>query len=144
MNIATATISAVLVPDSMRVHFLPYYFGMRHMMRGEAIVFGWLGHLCEKYSGGEWAFYELDNGGFYMAPKLSGVLVLSCNGNGNQATVTADAAGIIATLFALSQLMIELHGTADDQDEPFIKAYCALSDFAAAHVECAEISNLID
>ena len=124
---------AVLVDEKQRLNFLPSYFGVRSMMRGEALVFAWMKSLSVDYSRGLWNFYELTNGGFYMAPSTPGLLRINVTGNGFSSKVSADAAGIIATMFALSQLMHEVHGT--DACDPLIEKYYYLRDFAIAHVE---------
>ncbi|WP_241199367.1 antirestriction protein [Ectopseudomonas oleovorans] len=61
-------IVATRVAEADRLRFLPTYFGpsMLRMLRGEALVFGWMGRLCAAYHGGFWHFYTLSNGGFYM------------------------------------------------------------------------------
>ena len=59
-------VTAALVDDEHRLDFLPTYFGPRLMMRGEALVYGWMRRLAESYNGGFWNYYTLTNGGFYM------------------------------------------------------------------------------
>jgi hypothetical protein len=56
-----------------------------------------MGNLCSKYS--VWEFYDLSNGGCYLAPNR-GAYELSAP-NGFEATVSADVAGLIASLYAL-------------------------------------------
>lgn len=80
------------------------------MMRGEALVFGWLDALVEGYNGGYWNFYTLTNGGFYMAPANYDRMRLEAVGNGFGGEMSADAAGIVATL-ALRQLAAEAEDT---------------------------------
>lgn len=58
---------ANLVAENNRLSFLPTFFGQHLMIRGEALVFGWLDRLSEDYNGGYWHFYTLTNGGFYLA-----------------------------------------------------------------------------
>jgi hypothetical protein len=64
-------VTASLVTGEARPDFLPFYFGTRRMLRGEALVYGWMKRLCKSYDGGYWHFYTLSNGGFYMAPDRS-------------------------------------------------------------------------
>jgi hypothetical protein len=94
-------VTASLVADNHRLTFLPSYFGPRLMMRGEALVYAWLRRLSEDYDGGYWNYYTLTNGGFYMAPKPDKRLRVEVDGNGFSGEMSADAAGIVATLFAL-------------------------------------------
>ena len=77
-------------------------------MLGEPLVYAWLDRLSADYNGGQWDFFELSNGGFYMAPVMPGPLRIDVHGNYYSGTVSADAAGVIATLFALGQLAAEV------------------------------------
>jgi hypothetical protein len=42
-------------------------------------------------------YYELSNGGFYMAPCLDKKLTMFVEGNGYEGILSADAAGIVAS-----------------------------------------------
>jgi hypothetical protein len=135
-------ITASLAADSKRLSFLPAYFSPRLMMRGENLVYAWLDRLSEGYSGGYWLFYELSNGGFYMAPAAPDQLRVEVNGNGFGGNVSADAAGIIATLFALGQLASEAQGT--DAGDLLIDRYHFLLAFADGHAEAGAIFQAVD
>lgn len=137
-------IIATRVSEADRLRFLPTYFGpsMLRMLRGETLVFDWMGRLCPVYQGGFWHFYTLSNGGFYMAPERSGLMQIEVDGNGFAGELSADAAGIIVTMFALNQLCAELAGTADA--DALIDRYHHLAAFAAEHAESALIYRAID
>ena len=62
-----SVITANLVPENLRPHFLPRHLGSL-MLKGEFLVYGWLERLSKDYGGGLWNFYDLSNGGFYIAP----------------------------------------------------------------------------
>ncbi len=134
-------VTAALVDDENRLDFLPTYFGVRLMLRGEALAYGWMRRLADAYKGGFWNYYELSNGGFYMAPEL-GRLRLEVPGNGYSGEMSADAAGIVATLFVLCQMANEVDGT--DTADALIDRYYYLREFAAAHPEAGEIYRAID
>lgn len=69
MTITTyPTLSASLVPEQSRIDCLPSHFG-KYMLIAENAIFNIMGELCSTYSGGYWNFFELSNGGFFMAPK---------------------------------------------------------------------------
>lgn len=105
MSTATSTIERVEVPESTRLAFLPKHVGTGFVLiEFESTVYGNLASMCDAYRGGYWEFYELSNGGFYMAPRLEHELTLDCPGNGFNGSVSADAAGIVATLYTLSQM----------------------------------------
>ena len=63
---------------------------------------------------------------------------ISWEGNGYQGEVSADAAGIIATMFTLSHLSFRF------EDDRFAEAYARLYEFAARHPEAGEIFQAID
>jgi hypothetical protein len=132
--------SRVLV--NQRVNFLPAYFGARLFMLGESLVYAWLDHLSADYNGGQWDFFELSNGGFYMAPAVPGPLRIEVHGNYYSGMVSADAAGVIATLFALGQLAAEV--TAAEECDPLIDHYHQLLEFARSHAEGGAIFQAID
>ena len=137
-----APLAANLVAEGDRLDFLPAFFGSRLMMRGEALVYAWLRRFCEGYSGGYWHYYTLTNGGFYMAPELSERLRLEVDGNGFSGEMSADAAGIVATLFALGQLAAEIEGT--DAADALIDRYHFLREFVDGHAEARAIYQAID
>src|SRR3546814_13960579 len=99
--------AATVVPDVQRSNFLPRLFGQRHFLAGEAQIFDTMRRLSPADYGGEfWEFYERGGEPLYLAPKSQDRLRISWDGNGYEGEVSADAAGIIATLFTLSDLAI--------------------------------------
>jgi hypothetical protein len=83
-------ITATLVPDNRRLEFLPLHFGVRSMIKFETSVYGWMGNLCPEYHGGYWNFMELSNGGAFMFPSGVDRFELKVDGNGFDATVSAE------------------------------------------------------
>lgn len=129
--------TASLVPEAQRMAFLPNCFG-RYFLMGEVLVYSWLDRLSVDYSGGSWEFYTLTNGGFYLAPRIGRRLRIAVEGNGFEGEMSPDAAGVVATLFALNQIAFET------RDDRLIKHYHALHDFARVHAEAALILAAID
>ena len=127
---------ATIVPENFRLGFLPRHFG-RYFLQVETAVFGHMGNLCSKYSGGFWEFYDLDNGGCYLAPK-NGAYALAAP-NGFEATVSAEVAGLIASLYAFSHLAFKF-GTV----EVFSDRFHQLREFALEHAEARTILAAID
>lgn len=136
MNDTTA-IKAVLVAPDKRLDFLPRYFG-RDMMRVENAVYNAMTRLCSAYHGGYWNFYELSNGGAYLGFTGPAVTLL-VEGNGFEGRLSADAAGLVATLFALSSLSFKFQG-----NPRYAERYHQLRDYAAHHPESALIFRAID
>ena len=138
----TQPVTASLVPNKARMSFLPTYFGPRFFLRGETLVYAWLDRLSKDYEGGCWDFYTLSNGGFYMAPRIEGRMRIVVEGNGFVGNMSADAAGIVVTMFTLGQLAREnfrLH------DVDFLtKQYHFLREFVYGHAEGRKILSAID
>ncbi|WP_175666651.1 antirestriction protein [Burkholderia ambifaria] len=135
-------IAASVVSEDKRLDFLPAFFGPSLMLYGEALVYKWMGRLSpHHYSGGLWQFHTLSNGGYYMAPTRPERLHLSVTGNGFDGFMSADAAGVVATLFALGQLAATECEPARDR---FVELYHALRDFVGDHAEAAFIFRAID
>jgi hypothetical protein len=135
---AADVITATLVPDDERLDFLPKLFGVRLMLQGEHMVYGWMRALSPDYVGGYWDFYRLSNGGGYMAPKLVGPVQIEVEGNGFSGSMSADAAGIVATLFALCNLAAQV------REDAVIDLFHGLRGFAAEHAEASLIYSAID
>lgn len=137
------TILPTLVPGHLRLAFLPRVFGPRHYGQAEAEVYGWMGNLCPEYHGGYWQFYDLSNGGFYLAPEAkvtadqAGPVFVVRAPNGFEETMSYDAAGITATLYAINSLIWK---GADHLEDAFYK----LRDFAIEHRESRQILRAID
>lgn len=142
MTIATQTqadtrkIEAYRVSDHARVGTLPRHFGSR-MMTVEQKIYDLMGQFVAEYDGGYWEFFELSNGGFYMAPRMPAVR-LSIYSNRYTGQMSADAAGITVCLFVLSLLSF------DCQDDVYTRHFHWLRDFALGHVEAAQIFAAID
>lgn len=96
-------VTANQIPTTSRINALPRHFG-RHMMAVETVVFAYMRELVEAYQGGYWEFYDLSNGGFYMAPTGTQELRVSVSGNYFDGDMSPDAAGIVACLFAYGYL----------------------------------------
>lgn len=133
-------IAASVVPEDRRLDFLPAFFGPSLMLYGEALVHKWMGRLAPRhYGGGLWQFYTLSNGGYYMAPTQPERLRLSVAGNGFDGFLSADAAGVVATLFALGQLT-----ATECEPDRFVELYHTLREFVGDHAEAAFIYRAID
>ena len=119
--------------------FLPRLFGPRLFLIGEHAVFGFMEQLSPAdYNGGLWDFYEIEGEPLYLAPTSRPRFHLSWDGNGYGGEVSADAAGIIATLFAFSHL--SFRHDAVELSEGFTRLYA----YAAEHPEAREIFQAID
>jgi hypothetical protein len=133
---AHATITATQVAPKDRPNTLPTLFP-KNYMQFENIVYTVMDKICGNYGGGFWEFYELSNGGFYMAPELTEPCVISVPfGNGYEGTMSAEAAGITACIYAYCFL--------SEADSAMTDRYWHLRDFANNHAEAVEIWRAID
>ncbi len=134
----TQTIQAREVTDEHeRVKFLPRHFG-GHMLIVENAIYSFMRQLAKDYAGGCWRFFELSNGGIYMAPRRETRFNISVEGNGFCGEMSAEAAGITACLFALSHLSFHI------SDDRVADHYHLLLPFACEHAEASAIVEAID
>jgi len=113
-----AQITATPVPDNYRLAFLPRHFP-RYFMQTESAVFGHMSNLCSRYTGGYWEFFDLSNGGCYLAPRGGAYALVAPNGF--EATVSGDVAAYV-----------------------FSERYHQLREFALEHAESRVILAAID
>jgi hypothetical protein len=135
------TITAKAVPETHRLSFLPEFFTVRLMMKAEAMIYQQADLLSVDYQGGLWTFYKLSNGGFYVAPDTEKRFTVYVPGNDYEGDVSADAFGVIVTLFVLGGLV-----WIDDETlrEKFSDHYHQLRDYAKDHAEAGAIFRAID
>ncbi len=109
------------------------------MLIGESTVFGYADKLSPlDYGGGSWVFYEQDGKPLFMAPDDEKRFRISVEGNMYEGTVSAQAAGIIFTMFALSDLSFRYNS------DHLSDAYARLYEFALNHAEASAIFAATD
>ncbi|CAM5797815.1 antirestriction protein [Rhizobacter fulvus] len=107
------------------VQFTGRVFGLNFPFRLEPTICQFARRLSADYSGGDWAFFGLSNGGFYMAPRSDGRLRVAA-ANGFDGAMSADAFGITSCLYALSHLSFARY-------EAFSEAYSEQFHLLRAH-----------
>ncbi|MGL4219768.1 MAG: antirestriction protein [Shewanella sp.] len=137
------SITRLIVPEQARLDFWPQYFGsIPQWLLLEPQAFAWLDRLCDDYNGGFWDFYTLSNGGAFMAPdsdeNSEEKWSLFNPMNGNEAEVSAEAAGIIICLLTYS------HHACRTENSAMIDHYYRLREYALAHPESGQILSIID
>ncbi len=131
--------TASVVPDERRLDFLPTLFGRSLLMIGENAVYSLMERLSPlDYSGGFWDFYEHEGEPLFLAPTSKSRFRITGEITGFQGEVSAEAAGIIATLFAFSHLSFQY------QFEHLSEGYVRLYAYSADHPEASEIFQAID
>ncbi|EEW4238939.1 antirestriction protein [Escherichia coli] len=138
-----------------RLMFMPKFFG-QYWHFFENLTYNWMRKLSPEnkskyltsqldkieahYDGGEWDFYELSNGGFFMVPNSREHYRISVQGNYFDGLLTAEAAGMVVTSFVLAQLA--------NAELPFSERcndyYHRLFDYACGHNEYTQFRAAID
>jgi hypothetical protein len=119
------------------MQMLPKHFG-RDMLTVDYATYAFMRKLAKDYAGGYWTFFELSNGGFYMAPECETTFQVCVDSNGFDGAMSADAAGITACLFALSHLSFQV------SNQSIADHFHLLRDFALGHAEAGAILAAID
>jgi hypothetical protein len=133
--LAPTTVATVIV-GSERSAFLGRLFGgfkhcvERHVVRA-------LTELCGSGTLGPWEFVALSNGGGYLRPPAK-LYVISAP-NYMQGRVTAEVAGLIASLFALAELRLTYRA-----EGIFGLRYSQLHEYAAAHPQASLIFHYFE
>jgi len=133
------TITRKQVPNHKRIQHTAALFGTNFPLHLEPFVYAITDNIAEEYNGGYWEFYELSNGGFYMAPHSDSVFNVSCE-NGFEGQLSADAFGIVACLYAYSHLSFGSGAFA----ETCAQQYHWLRDYMLEHPEAEAILGAID
>jgi hypothetical protein len=134
------TIHRIKLNEAERINYPAYHFGDNFPFRIEPFIFNMAGKLSRDYMGGYWNMYELDNGGFYMAPESETPFHVSCM-NGNEGALPADGFGIVACLYAFSNLSFT-----DDEEmaDNCTEQFHLLREYMFEHTEVKKILAAID
>ena len=137
MNSKT-NITCQRIKGDQRIHHTAELFGSNFPMALEPAIYAFAERLSPTYCGGYWHFHQLSNGGFYMAPDdAEPFLVIS--DNGFEGTMSADALGITACLYAYSHLSFD-----PDLADICAKHYHLLREFMLDHAEARIILSATD
>lgn len=135
----TKPVTAMIVPMERRIAVLPAFFP-GYYMKVEASVYDWMRRFCPDYRGGYWEYVTLSNGGMFLYPKRSdgGTYKLEWYGNGFTGEVSAEAAGLIMTLMAMSHLSFEI------PDDRLSENFNDVREYAAQVPEAEKIFAALD
>lgn len=133
----SAAIAAKLVQPNHRLDFLPKHCEQYHMSF-ELGVYRVMDLACPDYSGGFWHFYEVSNGGFFIALDRDSPVHLIWQDNYFNSEMSAQAAGIAVSLMILSDLAFSCDA------ERFSDKFHLLREFALDHTEAGLIFGFID
>ncbi|UCV10829.1 antirestriction protein [Dechloromonas denitrificans] len=139
MQSKSQRITAKIVPESQRMNVADTHFGIRYPLVVEPMVYQFATQLAPAYKGGYWEFHTLSNGGFLMTPTLDDVFKITAD-NGYEGTMSAEALGITACLYAYSNLSFGECAFG----ETCAEHYHWLYEFAMRHSESMAIRGAID
>ncbi len=126
------------VENTDRPKTLASHFGNQCLVF-ENKVYNWTTILSKDYTGGYWEFYNLSNGGFYMAPKTDKTFYIINPMNGFTGHMGYEAVGISVCCLVFSDLSF------DFQINPvWADRFYQLRAFAMQHTEAISITRLID
>jgi len=133
------------VCEDQRLDFLPWKLP-NGFFSFENLVYSYMDHLCEEYDGGYWDFYDLSNGGFFMALHTEDdSMMIRGLDNGYEAAMSPEAAGVVVTLYALSHMLNDPRFTKEEESETRLHDhYWRLREFADQHLESRKIRGAID
>ncbi len=131
--------SATLVPEDRREMFLPTLFGLPLLIVAENAVYSLMDRLSpQDYGGGFWNFYEIDGQPLFLAPTSKPRFRIESEITEYRGEVSAEAAGIIATLFAFSHLSFRF------ESDFLAQGYERLYGYLDRHPEASAIFQAID
>lgn len=130
--------SATIVPEHRRGTFLPTLFGLPLTSKAENTVYDFLKRLSPTdYDGGYWNFYEFrEQTPLFLAPASRPHYRIESELTEHRGEVSAEVAGIVATLLALADL------TRRYESEFFEQRFYRLLIFSVRHPEAAEIARV--
>ena len=134
------TITREPVPEGRRADFVDALFGINFPVQLEPSIFDIASELSPDYHGGFWTFYGLSNGAFFMAPESDTPYRVRCP-NGYEGTMSGDAFGITACLYAYSRLSFVARKPIATT---YARQYHALREYMMEHAEVAEILRATD
>lgn len=131
---------ANVVPLSARPNFWQTYFGtVKGFTTFEVVIFTIMDQFCDEYTGGYWEYCTLPNGGAFIYPDLEHeTLTLFNMHNGNEASLSPEAAGVAVCLMLYSQWPFRT------ESEVLVERFYQLRDYAIQHSESSAIFHLID
>lgn len=139
-------------PSALEPALLQAMFGsalhdaMPYWQIGQNLLDYFIATLLPEPPAGPWYGSTLPNGGYFVRPVANEVLQVQST-NGLMATVSAEAAGMVVTLFAMATVLEQVYrpdATPTADQYRLDERYYLLRDHALAHPESQVIMDLID
>lgn len=123
----------------------PYYPMFGPLQFFETAVFAALGSWCKAYDGGSWTYYMLSNGAWYLAPSDDSHDYPSKDFYGCKHSMSADGAGLAATLYVVNMLSWKFHEAGDKvRCAAAAEHYHALRMYTYTHPDAVAIWRVLD
>ncbi|MEJ1961063.1 MAG: antirestriction protein [Gammaproteobacteria bacterium] len=134
---ATRAITAQLIVNhEQKAELLPRHFA-RYMLTVEDSIYMFAQRIVPEFRAVYWHFFELSNGGFYMAPDVDPIQARNLT-SAQFRDMTGEALGIAACLLAFRELSSQI------QNGVMARHYFQLREFAVEHAEAREIFGVVD
>jgi len=130
-------VTAKLMPQKARMRLMHELFH-KHFITVENLIYMNMVRVCPHYECGEWAFYSLSNGGFYMAPLAAPSWFVVYAAKEYQGSFLANPTGMLVTSMALSQLTCWRDG------EYMTEMAFRLRDFIKLQPDAERLCELLD
>ena len=130
-------IAATEVPAGERFAYLIRRFD-RHHTTVELFLRSFAVELCPEFKGAAWRFFETSTGAVFMVPADLDSLLVSIDGNGFEARVSAEVAGLIVSIFVLARLCDV------SRSREHMGMLVQLRKFAMQHAQASAIARAID
>jgi hypothetical protein len=137
---AIEQVVAFPVAEGERLEHIAHTFGARFPLQIEPLIYVLTAELAPAYDGGYWNYFGLSNGGFMMMPISDEDFAVVCE-NGFVGTLSAEALGITACLYAYSHLSFSGN---EDLAQMCAEHYHLLREFMIDHPEAQKIMRAID
>lgn len=96
-------VNFTILNEHQRIDLPATLFGHHFGLRIEPAIYDFAGMLSADYHGGYWEMYRLSNGGFFMHPRADTPFLVR-SPNGYEGSLSAQAFGIVVSLFTFSNL----------------------------------------
>jgi len=144
MVVLNSMINKIAVAESERDNAIPHVL-QRYLLPIEAHSQNYLRQVSGDYTGGQWNFYKLSNGGFFMAPSDRQMYTITVPDNYFHKTVDAEAAGLIAFLSGINRVLAQQAGSVSGPDADLHRMYYLIMEYAVSHTKFKrEIALAID
>lgn len=138
-TIPSTTRVCKVIPEARRAAYARKVFGTAFPFLVEPTIFSMASMLSPDYKGGMWLFHGVCPSGFFMQPDTDDRFRV-ISPNGHEDTLSAEALGLAACLFAYSHLSFGSGHVA----EVCAEQYHQVRDYALDHEEAGAILAVCD